>query len=55
MRRIAYPGIFELVHSIGYVIGVFAKTLKSKALCVYFQMYSASITRYLPKACEMPA
>ena len=32
------PGIFELCQSIGNVIGVLPSTLKSNALCVYFQM-----------------
>ena len=36
--RNAKPGIFELCQSIGNVIGVLPSTLKSKALCVYFQM-----------------
>jgi hypothetical protein len=35
-------------------MGVLPKTLKSKASCVYFQMYSPSTTRYLPKACCRP-
>ena len=35
----------------GKVIGVLPSTLKSKALCVYFQMYSPSITKYFPNAC----
>src|SRR5271168_833192 len=39
----------------GYVMGVFPSTLKSNALCVYFQMYSPSTTRYFPKACSRPA
>src|SRR5580698_8095040 len=55
VARIAYPGIFELSHSIGYVIGVLPSTLKSKALWVYFQMYSPSTTRYFPNAWERPA
>ena len=29
VARIAYPGIFELCHSMGKVIGVLPKTLKS--------------------------
>ena len=37
--------------AIGNVIGEFPKMLKSKPRCVYFQMYSPSITRYLLKAC----
>ena len=55
LPRMAYPGIFELSHSMGKVIGVLPSTLKSYALCVYFQMYSASTTKYLPKACSKPA
>src|ERR1700745_2847501 len=51
----AYPGIFELCQEIGKKIGVAPKILKSYALCVYFQMYSASTTKYLPKACWNPA
>src|SRR5271157_1060516 len=39
----------------GNVIGVLPKTLKSKALLVYFQMYSPSTVRYFPKACCSPA
>ena len=50
----AYPGIFELVHSIGYVIGVLPSTLKSKALCVYFQMYSRVDHQVLPKRLLKP-
>src|SRR5580698_4023012 len=53
--RTAKPGIFELAHSIGKVIGESPSTLKSYALCVYFQMYSPSSTKYFPKACESPA
>src|ERR1700758_3134924 len=51
----AKPGIFELCQSIGNVIGVLPSTLKSKELCVYFQMYSPPTTAYLPKACWNPA
>ena len=29
LARIAYPGIFELFHSTGKVMGVFPRTLKS--------------------------
>ena len=32
LARMAYPGIFELAHSMGYVIGVLPSTLKSNAL-----------------------
>jgi hypothetical protein len=39
----------------GKVIGVLPSTLKSKALWVYFQMYSPLTTAYLPKACWKPA
>ena len=39
----------------GKVMGVLPSTLKSKALCVYFQMYSPLTTKYLPKACWRPA
>src|SRR5277367_1901908 len=53
--RNAKPGIFELCQSIGKVIGVLPSTLKSKALCVYFQMYSPLKTAYRPKACWKPA
>src|SRR5580704_10245468 len=53
--RIANPGILDRAHSIGKVIGVLPRTLKSKALCVYFQMYSPSRTKYRPNACERPA
>ncbi len=45
------PGIFELCQSMGKVMGVLPSTLKSKALCVYFQMYSPLTTSLLPKAC----
>src|SRR5271154_39968 len=55
LTRIAYPGILDLAHSMGKVIGESPSTLKSKALCVYFQMYSPSTTRYLLKACWRPA
>src|SRR5579875_2383062 len=51
----AKPGIFELCHSIGKVIGVAPSTLKSYALCVYFQMYSPLSTKCLPSACCRPA
>src|SRR5579863_75558 len=54
LRRIAYPGILELAHSMGKVMGVLPTTPKSKALWVYFQMYSPSKTKYLPKACCRP-
>src|SRR5215469_10232370 len=50
-----YPGIFDRFHSIGYVTGVLPNTLKSYARCVYFQMYSASTTKYFPNACCSPA
>src|ERR1017187_3801527 len=53
--RMAYPGILEPCHSIGKVIGGWPKMLKSYALCVYFQMYSASTTKYRPNACCRPA
>src|SRR5271155_1459637 len=55
VARAAYPGIFDLSHSIGNVMGVSPSTLKSYALCVYFQMYSPSITRNRPNACWRPA
>src|ERR1035438_9389549 len=35
----------------GKVMGVLPRMLKSKALCVYFQMYSPLTTTFLPKAC----
>src|SRR3984957_3198298 len=53
--RRAKPGIFELCQSIGNVIGVLPSTLKSKALWVYFQMYSPLKTKCLPKPCCSPA
>src|SRR5271170_6644227 len=53
--RTATPGIFELCHSMGNVIGVLPSTLKSYALCVYFQMYSPENTKYFPNACWIPA
>ena len=49
LTRTAYPGIFELCHSMGKVIGVLPSTLKSKPLCVYFQIHSPEMTRYFPK------
>src|SRR5580693_1612084 len=49
--RSANPGIFELCQSIGKVMGVLPSTLKSKALWVYFQMYSPLTTACLPNAC----
>src|SRR5580700_4928536 len=55
LTRPAYPGIFELCHSIGNVIGVLPSTLKSYPLWVYFQMYSPLNTRKRPKACCRPA
>src|SRR5271165_499356 len=55
LARRANPGIFELCHSMGNVIGVLPSTLKSYPLCVYFQMYSPSNTRNRPKACCKPA
>src|SRR5579875_414642 len=51
----AKPGIFELCHSIGKVIGVAPSTLKSYALCVYFQMYSPDSTNRFPMPCCKPA
>src|SRR6202451_1731708 len=53
--RSANPGIFELCHSIGNVIGVFPSTLKSYALFVYFQMYSPLTTKCRPATCCNPA
>src|ERR1035438_7627174 len=55
LARTAYPGIFELAHSMGNVSGVLPNTLKSYARWVYFHMYSPSTTRYRPKACCRPA
>ena len=55
LTRAANPGILDRSHSIGKVIGVFPSTLKSYALCVYFQMYSPETTRYFPNACCKPA
>src|ERR1700739_4831043 len=55
LTRPAYPGILELCHSMGNVIGVEPRMLKSYPLWVYFQMYSPEKTRYLPKACWKPA
>src|ERR1700728_968890 len=49
--RSANPGILELCQSMGNVMGVLPSTLKSKALWVYFQMYSPLTTACLPKAC----
>ena len=51
LKRPANPGIFERSHSIGRVIGVAPRTLKSYALCVYFQIYSPEKAAYFPKAC----
>src|ERR1700743_2731344 len=53
--RSAKPGIFELCQSIGKEIGVLPSTLKSNALCVYFQIYSPLNTTFFPKACCRPA
>src|SRR5271156_3775005 len=53
--RSASPGTFELCQSIGKVMGVLPRTLKSNALCVYFQMYSPLNTTFFPKACCRPA
>src|ERR1035437_10552504 len=53
--RNAYPGIFELCQSMGKKMGVLPRTPKSKALWVYFQMYSPLNTAHLPKACCNPA
>src|SRR6185437_2081608 len=55
LTRPANPGIFDLSQAIGKNIGVLPRTLKSYALCVYFQMYSPENTRYLPTACCNPA
>src|SRR6202453_3935020 len=49
--RMANPGILELCQSMGKVMGVLPSTLKSKALWVYFQMYSPLTTACFPKAC----
>src|ERR1039458_3395236 len=51
LARRANPGIFDLFHSIGKVMGELPRILKSKARWVYFQMYSPSTTRYFPNAC----
>jgi len=48
-RADCIAGIFELCQSIGKVMGVLPRMLKSKALCVYFQMYSPLTTTFLPK------
>src|SRR5215470_8134908 len=53
--RPAKPGIFDRSHSTGNAIGELPRTLKSKALWVYFQMYSPEKTRYFPMACSRPA
>src|SRR5580658_3693766 len=53
--RMAKPGILELCQSMGKVMGVLPRTLKSKALWVYFQMYSPLTTACFPKACCKPA
>src|ERR1700745_991727 len=55
LTRPATPGILELCHWIGNVIGVLPRMLKSYALWVYFQTYSPENTRYRPKACSSPA
>src|SRR6266849_2478010 len=55
LTRTAYPGIFELCHASGNASGEAATTPKSKLVWVYFQRYSASTTRYFPKACSRPA
>src|SRR6185312_10791028 len=55
LTRPANPGILELCHSIGNVIGVLPSTLKSYALWVYFQIYSPENTTYFPNACCRPA
>src|ERR1039458_3118777 len=55
LTRPAYPGILELCHSMGNVIGVLPSTLKSYPLCVYFEIHSPEKTRYLPNACSIPA
>ena len=55
LKRSANPGILDLAHSTGKVIGESPNTLKSKPRCVYFQMYSPSTTRYLLKTCSSPA
>src|SRR5580658_11288249 len=55
LTRPAYPGILELCHSIGKVIGVLPSTLKSYPLCVYFEIHSPEKTRYRPNACSKPA
>src|SRR6266852_5334252 len=55
LARRAKPGILELCHTIGNVMGVLPKMLKSYALWVYFHKYSPSTTRYFPKACCNPA
>ena len=55
LMRAAYPGILDLSHATGKKMGVFPRMLKSNPLWVYFQMYSPENTRYLPKACWIPA
>src|ERR1700722_18871552 len=48
LTRPAYPGILELCHSIGNVIGVFPSTLKSSPFAVYLVIYSPETPRYFP-------
>src|SRR6266566_2388171 len=55
LTRPANPGILDLCHATGNVIGVLPRMLKSYPLWVYFQMYSPENTRYFPKACCSPA
>ena len=55
LPRMAYPGILERSHSMGRVMGLVPRMLKSYPLCVYFQMYSPLKTKYFPKACSRPA
>src|SRR5437016_13271457 len=54
LTRPANPGILELYHSIGNVLGVLHSTLKSYALCVYFHPYSPEKTTDFPKPCCRP-
>src|SRR5580658_11321818 len=53
--RMAKPGILELCQSMGKVMGVLPRTEKSKALWVYFQMYSPEKTKWLVMVCWRPA
>ena len=40
VKRKVYPGILDLCHSMGKVMGVAPTIPKSNELCLYFHMYS---------------